>query len=135
MPYVSPVDALNPRALDLDELSREQGLPPWRVPLVGSDATRWVLLCWPPGQVSVPHFHPRAEETFYVLRGRALFRFGGEDADRDAGPGTVLLAPRGVMHTIGVPGSEPLLMLASVSPNEDAADETVEDPAAPTVTL
>jgi quercetin dioxygenase-like cupin family protein len=135
MPYVSPDQALNLRALDLDALSREQGAPPWRVPLVGSDSTRWVLLCLPPGQVSVPHFHPRAEETFYVLRGRALFRFGGEDADRDAPTGTVLLAPRGVMHTIGVPGNEPLLLLCSVSPNEDAPDETVEDPTATPVTL
>src|SRR5581483_2259611 len=130
MPYVSPDDALNLPALNLEALRRDMGPPPWRRPLVGSPATRWVLLCWPAGFVSVPHYHPRGEEVFYVLGGRALFRFGGEEADRVADPGTLLLAPRGLMHTIGVPGPEPLLLLCSVTPNEDAADETVEDPSA-----
>ena len=135
MPYVAPSEALNLTAVELEELRSAQGPPPWRVALVGTRDTRWVLLCWPPGFVTIPHIHPRADETFYVLRGRALFRFAGEDGQRAIEPGTLLLAPRGVQHTIGVAGPEPLLLLASVTPNEDATDETIEDPGAPGVTL
>ncbi len=135
MPYVSPEEALNLPALDLEAVAWEMGPPPWRKALIGTAATRWVLLHWPAGFRTVPHLHPRAEETFFVLRGRAHFRFGGEDQDRVVGPGTLLIAPRGQLHAIGVPGPEPLLLLASVAPNEDAPDETIEYPAAPGVAL
>jgi hypothetical protein len=40
-----------------------------------------------------------------------------------------------VVHTIAVPGPEPLVFLASVAPNEDAADETIEDQTIPTLEL
>jgi quercetin dioxygenase-like cupin family protein len=49
---------------------------------------------WPGSQGSgpSPHVHPRAEEVFHVLEGRAAFRIGNGE-DRIVGPGTVLLAP------------------------------------------
>lgn len=131
MPYAAPGEALNLPSLDLDAFAREQGPPPWRRVLVAHPGARWALLCWPPGFVSVPHCHPRAVEVFHVLRGRARFRFGDEPADREAGPGALLLAPPGLLHAIAVPGPEPLLLLAQVAPNEDAPDETIEDPAGP----
>jgi quercetin dioxygenase-like cupin family protein len=135
MPYVGPAEAPNCFALDVDALRRELGPPPWRKPLVGSPNTRWVIIGLPPGYMTIPHRHPRAEETFYILEGEAVFRFGGEDHDRRVGPGTLLLAPRNVMHTIGVPGRESMIFICSVTPNEDAPDETIEDPTAPGVTL
>jgi mannose-6-phosphate isomerase-like protein (cupin superfamily) len=128
MPYVSPTDALNLPELDIDAITREMGPAPWRKPLIGTPATRWVLMAWPTGLVTIPHFHPRGEEVFLILRGEALFRFGDEDTDRRVGSGHLLLAPRGVLHTIRVSGPEQLLMLCSISPNEDAPDETIERP-------
>jgi mannose-6-phosphate isomerase-like protein (cupin superfamily) len=106
------------------------GAPPWRKPLVGTGATRWALIEWPAGYGAAPHWHPRADEVFYVLRGRAVFRFGDEAAGRVAEAGTLLLAPRGLRHGIEVPGPESLLLLVSVAPNEDAPDETLEAPQA-----
>ena len=128
MPYVAPSDALNLASLDVPSLTRDQGAPPWRKPLIASDATRWVVISWPVGYVSVPHHHPHAEEVFYVLGGNAVFRFGDGAPEPTVGPGALLVAPRGVIHTIGVPGPEPLVFLASVAPNEDVEDETIEDP-------
>ncbi|MGH2355602.1 MAG: cupin domain-containing protein [Chloroflexota bacterium] len=126
MPYVPPGEALNLRAVDLERIRQELGRPPWRKPLVGTAAARWVLSEWPAGYVAPAHHHPRADEVFLVLRGRALFRFGDEAADRVAEAGTLLVAPRGLRHTIAVPGPEPLLLLVSVAPNDDAPDETIE---------
>ena len=133
MPYVAPGEALNLRAADLEAIRREAGPPPWRRALVGTGNTRWALSEWPAGFTTAPHWHPQAEEVFLVLGGRAVFRFGpqgtpaGEGEEEvAAGEGTLLMAPAGLAHTIHVPGPESLLMLVSVTPNEDRADETVE---------
>jgi mannose-6-phosphate isomerase-like protein (cupin superfamily) len=125
--YVSQDEAPGRVAIDLDAICEQMGDPPWRKPLVGTQATRWVLLEWPPGYVTVPHYDPRAVEIFHVLRGHGVFRFRADDKDWHAGPGAVLFAPQGVRHTIAVPGPEPLLLIASVALNEDAPDETIEE--------
>lgn len=126
MPFVSAAEALNQAFVDLDELARGSGEPPWRRCLVGTPGLRVVLLCWPPGFSSVRHVHPVAEETFSIVSGRALFTIGDEP-EREVGPGSFLLAERGVRHLIRVPdGDEPLLLLAAVAPNEDWAEETIE---------
>jgi quercetin dioxygenase-like cupin family protein len=128
VPYVAPADALNLPQVDLGELAREQGPPPWRVPLIGTDAARWVLIAWPAGYTSVPHRHPYAEEVFYIVRGQATFWFGNDLAARHARSGMLLLAPRDVLHTIVVNGPHPLLLLCSLAPNDDRPDETIEQP-------
>jgi quercetin dioxygenase-like cupin family protein len=66
--------------------------------------------------------------VFHVLDGRAVYRFAGDDREIVAGPGTVLHARPGEAHEISVPGPDPLVLLVSVTPNEDAPDETVEAP-------
>jgi quercetin dioxygenase-like cupin family protein len=126
MPYVPPDEAINAGAVDLAELLRGMGPLPCRRALVGTDTTRWVLWAMPSGFEQPAHKHPRADEVFHVLRGQAVFRFAGDPAPRTVGPGTLLLARRGVPHAIGATGPEPLVLMVSVTPNEDAADETVE---------
>jgi len=125
MPFVAPGEGLNRPFSDLEDIGHEMGLPPWRVTLVGTPALRVVLLKWPPGYATVPHVHPAAEEIFMVLRGRALFTIGSE-AERPVAPGEFMFAPRGVRHAIRVPDGPPLTLLASVAPNDDAPDETIE---------
>ena len=125
MPYVADRDAFNRRFLDLDALAADLGPPPWRACLVGTPGLRVVLLHWPAGFATVPHVHPSAEEIFRVIRGRALFTIGDEP-EREVGPDDFMLARRGVRHTIRVPDGQPLLLLASVAPNEDRPDETIE---------
>jgi quercetin dioxygenase-like cupin family protein len=125
MPHVAAHEVVDPAGATLDEVADRYGPPPFRVPLIASPAIRVVLWGWPPGFVSVPHRHPRAEEMFHVLRGRAAFTFAGEP-ERTLGPGSLLVAPRGVAHQIRVVGDEPFVMLIAVAPNEDASDETIE---------
>jgi quercetin dioxygenase-like cupin family protein len=125
VPFVTAGEALDLPHQDLAAVAAAQGPPPWRVCLVGTPGLRVVLLHWPPGHATIPHVHPHAEETFEILRGRAIFAIG-EDPEREVGPGTFLLALRGVRHAIRVAGDEPLLMLAAVAPNEDRPDETIE---------
>jgi mannose-6-phosphate isomerase-like protein (cupin superfamily) len=126
VPFVPAAEALNAAAVDLDVIARESGEPPWRRCLVGTPGLRVVLLAWPPGYSTIPHVHPAAEEIFSIVRGRALFTIGS-DPEREVGPGSFLLAERGVRHVIRVPeGDVPLVLLAAVAPNEDWAEETIE---------
>ena len=125
MPHVADGEALDRPFLDLEALAAELGPPPWRSCLVGTPRMRVVLLHWPAGFATVPHRHPGAEEIFRVVRGRALFTIGDE-AERAVGPGDFMFARCGVRHSIRVPDGEPLLLLASVAPNEDRPDETIE---------
>ena len=125
MPYVAEDEVVATTGATLDELAVRHGPPPFRVPLAATPALRVVLCGWPAGHETVPHRHPRAEELFHVIAGRAVFTFACEP-ERTAGPGSVIVALRGVGHAIRVVGDEPLLMLIVVAPNEDVPDETIE---------
>jgi mannose-6-phosphate isomerase-like protein (cupin superfamily) len=126
MPFVAAAEALNANTTDLAALAREQGPAPWRVPLVGADQMRLVLIAYPPGFVSVPHHHPHAVETFLVLDGAGEIMIGTQGYR--AAPGTLLWSPAGVQHRIEVTGPSDLVFLASVGPNENRDDETIEMP-------
>ena len=125
MPYVTATDALNRRSVRIDNLVDEHGQQEWREPLVATPNVRVVLLMTPPGAKLAPHYHPRADEVFHVLRGVGGFAFG-DDKEILAGPGTVLCAPRGVRHALRAVGDEPFIWMAIVTPNEDAGDEQLD---------
>jgi quercetin dioxygenase-like cupin family protein len=87
---------------------------------------RMVLIAYPPGFVSVPHRHPHALESFLVLEGTGNFIIGNRPYGGT--PGTLLWSPPGVQHTIAVTGTSDLVFLASIGPNENRPDETIETP-------
>lgn len=51
---------------------------------------------FPPGYAVHWHTHTREDETFHVVRG--CFRFWSGDEVTDAGPGSVIFAPRHIRH-------------------------------------
>ena len=124
MPHVAEVEAFNRPFLQLDAIARGLGVAPWRTCLVGTPAMRVVLLHWPAGYVTVPHYHPVAEEFFLVISGRACFKIGDEP-EREVGSGELMLARRGELHTIRVPEGAPLMLLAAVGPNDAGPGETI----------
>ena len=88
-----------------------------------------------PGRLVPPHMHSREDEFSYVLQGRVGARVG--DREAAAGPGSYILKPRGIMHTIGNAGPEPARIMEILSPagferffdEMGAVAETAEDPA------
>lgn len=50
----------------------------------------------PPGSASTPHIHKWVSEAFYVMEGELEFKHG--DGWITGGPGTFVLAPKGVEH-------------------------------------
>ncbi len=125
MPYDPPDSGLNRPWVSFQELEEERGAPPWRSPLVASPNVRVVVLSMTPGTRTIPHLHPRAVETFQVLSGVAGLTIG-DAPEYLAEPGSLVLAPRGVVHGIRVPGPGPAVLMCTVAPNEDAPDEQVD---------
>jgi quercetin dioxygenase-like cupin family protein len=128
MPYVAEQEVVAPGGATLEEIAAGLGRAPWRQPIAASPALRAVLWGWPAGFATVPHRHPRAEELFLVVSGRAAFGIEGEP-ERILGPGGVTVAPRDATHEIRVLEGDPFVMLIVLGPNEDAPDETIEQPA------
>jgi mannose-6-phosphate isomerase-like protein (cupin superfamily) len=60
------------------------------------------------------HVHEREEESFYVLEGAGVVQVG--DERRAVAPGSFVVVPRGVPHTLYRHGEEPLKMLTLLSP-------------------
>ena len=69
----------------------------------------------PAGQLGSPvHTHEREDEYSYVLSGRLTAQVG--DDVLDAGPGELVVKPRGIPHAFWNNGSEPVRFLELISP-------------------
>jgi mannose-6-phosphate isomerase-like protein (cupin superfamily) len=70
----------------------------------------------PPGFAGPPlHRHETLHDMFYVLDGTLTVRLGDETAE--AGPGTFVCVPPGVVHTFANPGDEPVRFLNFNTPS------------------
>jgi quercetin dioxygenase-like cupin family protein len=124
MPYLDPADALNARSVPIEAGPMLPDEPWSRVPLIAGAGMRLVQLAMPRGDRTIPHYHPRAGEFFYVLWGSADFWIG-DGPPQAAVSGDLLYAAPGVIHAI-VAGEAGVRFLAGMGPNEDAPDEMIE---------
>ena len=62
------------------------------------------MVCYEPGQSTVPHQHPRQDETFFVLDGCVHMNVGGVEHVLPAG--SALSIKSGIMHDVRNPGTE-----------------------------
>jgi quercetin dioxygenase-like cupin family protein len=127
MPYVAPHEVLDRWCAATGPVVSAHGEPPWRQPLLGNADLRVVLICWRPDFRSIPHHHPHATETFQVLMGTLGLRIDDRQ-ELVLGPGDIAIAHRGQVHGLRVIGDSPLLLIATVSPNQDLPDEQVDIP-------
>ncbi|RYX85339.1 cupin domain-containing protein [bacterium] len=83
------------------------------------------------GQKTTRHFHPKAEEIYFILKGRGLMEVEGERVEM--GEGDSVAIPNGAKHQIEAVGSEKLEFLCCCAPaytHEDTVlceDETSDD--------
>lgn len=66
------------------------------------------------GRDTEEHFHPRAEEIYYILQGRGKIRVGTDIRDVEVGDGIAILPGR--KHKIWNTGIGPLVFLCCCSP-------------------
>lgn len=67
-----------------------------------------------PGQSTTEHYHPLAEEIYFVTRGRGLMKLDGQE--REIGVGDAVAIPSGARHKITNNGSEDLVFLCCCAP-------------------
>lgn len=79
------------------------------------------------GESTTPHYHPRAEEIYYILRGTGRMQIGQEQ--RNVGPGDAIAIPPGAVHQITNTGQDTLLFLCCCAPGYEDSDTVLVDPA------
>ena len=67
-----------------------------------------------PRELVIPHSHEREDEFTFVFRGRIGGLVGEEETEVDAGG--ILFKPRGIVHALGNPTDEPVVVLELISP-------------------
>ena len=72
------------------------------------------------GQGTRAHYHPKAEEIYYILKGSGRMRMSG--GERLVGPGDAIAIPKGVPHQIFNEGPEDLVFLCCCAPGYESAD-------------
>ena len=78
------------------------------------------------GASTTRHYHPRAEEIYYVTSGRGLMQIGAETTE--LGPGDAVAIPPGQVHQITNIGDVPLVFLCCCAPAYEHEDTVlVED--------
>ena len=73
-----------------------------------------------PGQQTRAHFHPHAEEIYYILQGQGRMRMNQEE--RLVGPGDAIAIPAGTAHQISHLGREDLGFLCCCAPGYEPED-------------
>ncbi len=92
-------------------------IAPWTV----AAETMWVGMSKvDPDSRSNPHSHDHQEEIFYVVAGRGEIQVG--DEHEAIGPGSVVVVPLTLVHSLINRGDETLKVLSIVSPPFEKSD-------------
>jgi mannose-6-phosphate isomerase-like protein (cupin superfamily) len=79
----------------------------------------------PVGGTTQEHFHPRAEEIYYITHGQGRMRIDGEVGD--VKPGDAVAIPPGLKHKIWNTGAETLRLLCCCAPAYEDSDTVITE--------
>jgi len=79
----------------------------------------------PVGGATQEHFHPRAEEIYYITYGAGRIRIEGET--RDVKTGDAIAIPPGQKHKLWNIGNETLRLLCCCAPAYEHGDTTITE--------
>jgi mannose-6-phosphate isomerase-like protein (cupin superfamily) len=74
----------------------------------------------PVGASTQEHYHPRAEEIYYITHGTAKVRVGGETCDVKTGDAIAI--PPGQKHKLWNTGNQPVRLLCCCAPAYEHGD-------------
>src|SRR5262245_9113855 len=79
----------------------------------------------PVGTSTQEHYHPRAEEIYYITNGSGRIRIEGEEQEVKAGDAIAI--PPGQKHKLWNTGSEPLRLLCCCAPAYEHSDTIITE--------
>ena len=77
------------------------------------------------GASTQEHYHPKAEEIYYILQGMGRIRIEGEE--REVGKGDAIAIPPGQRHKIWNTGHAPLIFLCCCAPAYEHSDTVMTE--------
>ena len=77
------------------------------------------------GASTQEHYHPRAEEIYYITHGTGRMRI--ENETRDVKPGDAIAIPPGRKHKLWNTGNEPLRLLCCCAPAYEDSDTVITE--------
>src|SRR5262245_5557048 len=80
----------------------------------------------PLGCATQEHYHPRAEEIYYITHGTGRIRIEGET--REVVVGDAIAIRPGKKHKLWNTGTEPLRLLCCCSPGYEHTDTVITEP-------
>jgi mannose-6-phosphate isomerase-like protein (cupin superfamily) len=80
----------------------------------------------PVGGCTQEHYHPRAEEIYFLTHGTGRIRIDGEQ--RDVTAGDAIAIPPGARHKLWNTGTEVLRLLCCCAPAYEHADTILTEP-------
>jgi mannose-6-phosphate isomerase-like protein (cupin superfamily) len=89
---------------------RNQSLAEARIPIGGS---------------TMEHYHPKAEEIYYITHGTGRMKIG--QVERDVRPGDAIAILPGQAHKLWNMGEEPLLLLCCCAPAYEHDDTIITE--------
>lgn len=82
----------------------------------------------PSGGATQEHYHPRAEEIYFITAGTGRMRIGNET--RDVKPGDAIAIPPGQRHKLWNTGAGTLTLLCCCAPAYEHSDTVITEGAA-----
>jgi mannose-6-phosphate isomerase-like protein (cupin superfamily) len=79
----------------------------------------------PAGGATQEHFHPRAEEIYYLMHGTGKVRI--ENETREVGAGDAIAIPPGKKHKLWNTGNETLRLLCCCAPAYEHTDTIITE--------
>jgi mannose-6-phosphate isomerase-like protein (cupin superfamily) len=79
----------------------------------------------PVGGATQEHFHPRAEEIYYITHGTGRIRIAGESCEVQ--PGDAIAIPPGLKHKLWNTGGEVLRLLCCCAPGYEHNDTVITE--------
>ena len=79
----------------------------------------------PAGGATTEHYHPRAEEIYYITHGEGRMRIDGEE--RAVGVGDAIAIPPGVRHKLWNTGGKTLRLLCCCAPGYEHEDTVLAE--------
>ncbi len=79
----------------------------------------------PVGGSTMEHYHPKAEEIYFITHGMGRMRLG--QAEREVRPGDAIAIPPGQAHKLWNTGKEPLCLLCCCAPAYEHEDTIITE--------
>lgn len=79
----------------------------------------------PVGASTQEHYHPRAEEIYFIMHGTGRMRIGGES--QEVKPGDAIAIPPGQRHKLWNTGGETLRLLCCCAPGYEHSDTVITE--------